>query len=167
MVEYQPWSVIATILDYVAYCCVYLPCLPFYSSPHRSYHTSAFAHPGIAHLQPRIPTFLSISTIPWLPLQAPPSPVTSYSFLSAPLQSFPKYASLSPLEATMRLSFDLPPCRPYCLRKLQIAAATLSSVLRLSTVSLCRSYPTLFPPLPTLILSRASPMSHLSTATLV
>ena len=79
VVEIQTRSGIATVLDSAAYCYVRLPCLPWYSSPHRSYHMRSFAHPGVVCIQPSIPTSWSASTIPWFPLHdslplLPPTP---------------------------------------------------------------------------------------------
>ena len=78
VVEFQPRSGIAIVLDYVDYCYVRLPCLPCYSSPHRSYHTRSFAYPGVTCLRLSIPTSHSASTIPWFPLNEslPISPPT-------------------------------------------------------------------------------------------
>ena len=53
----NPQSSIATILDSAAYCCVILPRRPFYSIPHRIYHTSSSAHPGITCLCPIISAY--------------------------------------------------------------------------------------------------------------
>ena len=58
----NPHSGISTVLEYVAYCYIFIPFLPCYSSPHLSYHTRSFAHPGVAHLPPRILTSQSAST---------------------------------------------------------------------------------------------------------
>ena len=123
-----------------------------------------FAHPGVTCLQTSIPTSCSASTIPWIPLYdslllSPPTP-----FFLHPQQGCPKL----PL-------FHLfpPPCVPPAtpsphslsrLRTLPILAAALPTVRQLPTVSLCRSFPTVFPLLPVLLPSRASPMSRMETA---
>ena len=81
MVEFQIQSGISTVLDSVDYFYVRLPCLPWYSSPHCSYHTRSFTHIGVACFRPRIPTYRSASTISWLPLHdSPPLPSSNHCF---------------------------------------------------------------------------------------
>ena len=152
--EFQFWSVIATVLDSVSYCCVRLPCLPWYYSSHRSYHMSAFTHLGVSRTWPSILTSLSAYTTPWFPLHDSPPPVSSYSFL---MPRLPKDAYLTPLDATMRTYCYLPPRIPSFLRTLLISAATLPTVLQLTAVSLCRSSLTVFLPLPQWFLPRLLP----------
>ena len=57
VVEFQPRSVIVTVLESVAYCYVFLPWLPWYHSSHIIFHTSSSSHPGVAHLHTSISSF--------------------------------------------------------------------------------------------------------------
>ena len=111
VVELQPWSWITTVLDSVIYCCVYIPCLPCYSSPCLVHWTRPFAYPGVARLHPRfstyrtrssaqlggarlfpsIPNSLSISPLfPWLLLCGSLTPFLPPCFLQDFCQSFSK-----------------------------------------------------------------------------
>ena len=90
VVEFQPCSGIATVLDSVAYCYVHLPCLPCYYSVRHSYHTRSFTHLDVVCLQPRILTSWSASPILWFPIHDslplfPPTPCFPHL-----LQSFHK-----------------------------------------------------------------------------
>ena len=62
VVDFQPQSVIATVLDSLAYFYVLLPCILCYSSPRLSFHTRETAHPGVARLCTRISTYRTRST---------------------------------------------------------------------------------------------------------
>ena len=96
VVELQPWSDIATVLDYVAYCHVSLPWHPCYYITHHSYHTRSFSPPGVARLRPRILTYCSASTIPLFPLpDPPPPPVASHYLITSPSQRLTKAASMT------------------------------------------------------------------------
>ena len=85
MLEFQTWSVIATVLYSVAYCCVLLPCLPCYSSPHLSFHLRSFAHLGVARLRPLISTYITSSTAhPGISRLRLSIPTTRYTSLPSP-----------------------------------------------------------------------------------
>ena len=85
MVEFQSRSVIATVLDSVAYCYVLLPCLPCYYSLHRSFRKGSFTHLGLACLCPSISTYRTRSTAhPGVSCLRPSIPTTRYASLPSP-----------------------------------------------------------------------------------
>ena len=112
VVGFQPWSGITEALDYVAYCCVTISCLPWYSShwlshrmqasahliivrllPNISSHcTSSYVHLGVARLLPRISDFLLFCPRFYLQtlLCVPLSPFPSLRFPQYFIQSCPK-----------------------------------------------------------------------------
>ena len=188
MVEFQPRSVIATVLDSVAYCYVLLPCLPCYSNPQLSFHTRSFAHLGVTHLRPRISTYRTGSTShPGISHICPIIPTTRSGYLPSPGSYCVAFHShfllllashnissrvarsfyLPPPGATMPLSCDRPPCSPSRLSIFQIPVITLPTASHFPFISLYRSLPTAFPPLPTILLPQASPMSRQLSVLLV
>ena len=181
VVEFQPRSFIATVLDSVAYCYVLLPFLPCYSNPQLSFNTRSFAHLGVANLRPIISTYRMGSTahpgisricpiIPTTRSGSLPSPgsycvafhshflllLASHNISSRVAQGF----YLPPPGATMPLSFDSPPCSPSRLRIFQIPVVTLPTASHFPFISLYRSSLTAFLPLPALLLPQASPISR-------
>ena len=53
----KPQLGIATALNSIAYCYIFLPCLHCYSSPHLIYQMKSFAHLGVTCLCPSISTY--------------------------------------------------------------------------------------------------------------
>ena len=186
--EFQTRSVIATVLGSIAYCCVILPFLPYYSSPHLSFHTRSFEHLGVTHLCPIISTYRTGSTAhPGISRICPRIPTTRSDYLPSPgsywvvfpshnllllasckiFPGLPEVVYLLPPGATITLSCDRPPRSPSRLRIFQIPVVTLPTASHFPFISLYRSSLTAFLPLPALLLPQASPMSRQLSVVLV
>ena len=89
VVEFQPWSVIATVLYSVTYWYALLPCLPGYYSPHISFHMRSFSHPVVVCLRPIIPTYHMRSTShPGVSCILTIIPTTRYASLTLPVSYY-------------------------------------------------------------------------------
>ena len=95
--SFKPQSGTSKALDSVAYCYVLLTYLACYYSPHLSYHTRSFTHPGlpISILEPPptaqgyLPTWSSPVSVPssWLPALLLHIPLASTVWIYLPVVS--------------------------------------------------------------------------------
>ena len=139
---------------------------------------SVTEYPPTARGQPLTrasPVSILSSQLPYIPLYPPlvPTawisvPVVSNSLLPAKfLPGFPKVFHLPPPRSTIPLSCIRPLRSPSILHILQISVVKRHTAPRFPVVSLCRSSPTAFQPLPALIPPRASHMSCPLAVTLI
>ena len=112
---------------------------------------------------PALILYLPLVPTEWLSL-----PISSYYLLPAIfLPGLPAVVYLPPPGTTMPLSCDRPPRSPSRLSIFQIPVVTLPTASHFPFISLYRSSPTAFPPLPALLLPQASPMSRQLSVVLV
>ena len=123
----------------------------------------SFAHPAVACLLPNILTSRSAYTTPWYPLHVY-IPLFPHNLFFPHLRQYFLKLLICRILAPLCIPSSTPlPRNPSCLCTLQIAAVTLPTVPRLPAITLCRSLPTAFPPLPALIPPWVYPVSRLST----
>ena len=172
-------SVISQVLFSAAYCFVILTLLSCYSGPRRSYNTSSSAHVGFPGIRPSISAYV-MRPFSHLGVYRLRPIITTYHPATPP-PSGSYYVTLSPNRLLLLASCEIPakvsqscfsvascryqasllhppPCSSSSLHTFQILVVKPPTVPRLPDVSLYMSFPTVFPPLPALLLPQASPI---------
>ena len=158
---------------YPSYPATLVPTL-YSSRSHSPTHVSSISVPASTHTAPvqpptqESPVSVPASRLPTMPLYPLLVPTVWISFTIASvsllltkfLPRSPKVVYMPPPGTNMPLSCDRPPRSSSHWHIIQISAVKLSTAPRLSIISLCRSYLTVFLPLPTLLPPQASHMYH-------